>query len=358
LGHVALDGTKVKANASKHKAMSYKRRRETEARLRESEARFRNMADSAPALIWMTDVAGRLTFANMHFDYVFGRPAREMLGDGWSRRVHPDDLEAFRSAFQAAFAARRPFRTAVRAFDKDGEIRWFRCDGVARLSDAGAFLGYTGCAVDVTDAKRAEDHLRLLVNELNHRVKNTLTTVQALAWQTLRPTETPERNYESFQARLLALSRAHDVLTRENWEGAGIDEVVARAIEVHATPDRARFRIEGPPVWLSPRIALALAMALHELATNAVKYGALSTESGHVEIAWGLSSAPDRTTLRLRWAERGGPAVAFPKREGFGRRLIERGLANDLGGSVELRFEPPGLTCEIEAPIRGASSRA
>ncbi|GAA0603357.1 PAS domain-containing protein [Craurococcus roseus] len=134
-------------------------RKRAEAALRESEARFRHMADSAPALIWMTDAEGRVVFANMHFGHVFGRPAGEMHGDGWRRVVHPDDLAGFEADFRAAFEARRPLRAEVRVRDKEGAARWMRCEGVPRLDDAGAFLGYTGCAVDVTDARLAADAL-------------------------------------------------------------------------------------------------------------------------------------------------------------------------------------------------------
>jgi PAS domain S-box-containing protein len=144
--------------------------REAEAALRESEARFRNMADSAPALIWTTDAEGRVAFANMHHDHLFGRPAAEMLGDGWRRVVHADDVDAFSARFLEAFHARRPFRAEVRVRDRNRAIRWLRCEGVPRLSDAGAFLGYTGCNVDVTEAKRAEAALRGLNATLEARV--------------------------------------------------------------------------------------------------------------------------------------------------------------------------------------------
>jgi PAS domain S-box-containing protein len=146
-------------------------RREAEDRLRESQARFRHMADSAPALIWMTDAEGRVAFANLHHDHVFGRPAAEMHGGGWRRVVDPADLGGFQAAFRAAFAARLPFRAEVRVRDKRGEVRWVRCEGVPRLDDAGAFLGYTGCGLDVTDAKAAEAELRLLTGTLEQRVE-------------------------------------------------------------------------------------------------------------------------------------------------------------------------------------------
>jgi PAS domain S-box-containing protein len=322
--------------------------------LKESEARFRHMADSAPALIWMTDEIAQVVFANMHFDHLFGRPATEMAGSGWESIVHPPDLPVFLATFEEAFESRRPFRAEMRVIDRTGEIRWLRCEGVPRLDDGGTFLGFTGCSVDVTDAKRAEEHLRLLINELNHRVKNTLATVQSIAMQSLRGLdgEEAEAARAAFEARLLALARAHDVLTRESWEGAELKTVVADAIRPLEAADgqEARFAVLGPRLRLAPRLALSIAMALHELGTNAVKYGALSREGGKVTISWTVQRKPD-LHLSLRWSEAGGPPVKPPTRRGFGSRLIERSLARELAGTVELIYEPEGVVCTIEAPV-------
>ncbi|HEX8379323.1 MAG TPA: sensor histidine kinase, partial [Allosphingosinicella sp.] len=193
---------------------------------------------------------------------------------------------------------------------------------------------------------RAEEHQRLLINELNHRVKNTLASVQGIAFQTLRGEMPLAEARARFEARLIALSRAHDLLTEENWGGASLERVVKDAVE-HLAGEAARVDVEGEPLRLAPRAALALAMALHELGTNAAKYGALSVEGGRVSISW--EQAGDR--LRLEWRESGGPPVEPPSRRGFGSRLIERGLAADLGGTAALRFEPAGLRCEIEASL-------
>ncbi len=156
----------------------------TEAALRESEARFRHMADSAPALIWMTDAEGQVVFANMHYDHMFGRPAAEMLGDGWSSVVLAEDLEPFDAAFQDAFRARRPFRAETRVRDRAGQLRWLRCEGVPRLDDAGRFLGYTGCNVDITEA-------RLAAEELERRVATRTAELMA-AEETLRQAQKME----------------------------------------------------------------------------------------------------------------------------------------------------------------------
>lgn len=324
----------------------------SETALRESEARFRHMADSVPALIWMTDAEGQVTFANMHYDYLFGRPAADMLGEGWRDIILPEDREGFETVFLDAFEARRTFHAEMRVLDKHGRVRWLRCDGVPRLDDAHAFLGYTGCNVDITDVKLAQEQQRLLINELNHRVKNTLATVQSVAMQTLRHAATTEQARDDFEVRLIALSRAHDVLTRENWEGASLRKIVRQAIEPYRRSEEDRFKVEGGPVWLPPRMALALAMALQELATNAVKYGALSTDAGRVAIEWTLDFADSAPQLRLRWSESGGPPVAAPARQGFGSRLIERSLARDLNGEVSLDFAPAGLVCTVDAPVQ------
>lgn len=322
--------------------------------LRESEARFRHMADSAPALIWMTDERAEISFANMHFDHLFGQPASALAEEGWNRIIHPDDLPAFSAQFSEAFAARQPFRAEVRVLDRDGAVRWLRCEGVPRLDDTGVFLGYTGCNVDISDAKRAEEHLLLLIHELNHRVKNTLATVQSIATQSLRRLDGPEAASarSAFEARLLALARVHDVLTRENWDSAELGTVVADATApLHAGEgQRARFVVNGPSLRLPPRLALSIAMALHELGTNAVKYGALRGENGTVSITWTVEREPE-IVLRLRWVESGGPTVAPPTRTGFGSRLIERSLARELAGDVQLIFAPSGVICSIAVPI-------
>jgi two-component sensor histidine kinase len=259
-------------------------------------------------------------------------------------------LEQSRAAAQArlADAARLPFRRQVRVFDRDHQVRWLRMEGVPRLDDAGSFLGYTGCALDVTDSVTAEERQNLLINELNHRVKNTLATVQSIVFQTLRSAETPAQARMDVEARLIALSRAHDVLTRENWEGAALADIIKQTAEPYAGEGTRRFVVDGPPIRLDPRLSLAIAMVLQELATNAVKYGALSNAMGIVEITWTVSSA---NRLALTWREVGGPKIKPPKRRGFGTSLIERSLASDMSGRADLSFEPSGLVCRIEASL-------
>jgi PAS domain S-box-containing protein len=194
---------------------------------------------------------------------------------------------------------------------------------------------------------RGDVRRRLLINELNHRVKNTLATVQSIAAQAFRSSGRQEDARETFEARLFALSKAHDVLTRESWDGGDLQEIVTEAVAPFGSWDRSRFVVQGPPVRLTPSVALSLAMTLHELSTNAVKYGALSALDGKVTIIWGVDEGPDVSHLRLTWRESGGPAVSTPLHKGFGSRLIERSLTREHGGEVQVSYPASGLVCEI-----------
>jgi two-component sensor histidine kinase len=204
---------------------------------------------------------------------------------------------------------------------------------------------------DVTARVRAAEYQQLLLNELNHRVKNTLATVQSIVSQTLRNAPTPPEARALIEQRMIALSRAHDVLTREKWEGADLHAIVEQALAPFREPTHDRFHVRGPGLRLSPRMALDLAMALHELATNAVKYGALSNAVGAVDLTWTVDHYHTPPRLRLRWKEKCGPPVDPPSRRGFGTRLIERSLAQDLGGEARIEFAPAGVVCTIDTPL-------
>lgn len=186
-------------------------------------------------------------------------------------------------------------------------------------------------------------------------MKNTLATVQSFASQTLRNAKSTAEARSIFDSRLMALAKAHDVLTREHWVGADLNEVVSDAIAAYSEDGQAsRFQVSGPELRLQPKSALALSMALHELATNAVKHGALSNGTGAVEIEWHVSQG-DQKRFHLRWIESGGPPVEKPRRRGFGSRLVEQGLAQDLAGQARLDFETSGLICTIGAPLAEVS---
>jgi len=207
---------------------------------------------------------------------------------------------------------------------------------------------------DTTDRRSAEEQRDLLIKELEHRVKNTLAIVQSIAAQTFRHGGVDPAVQRVFEGRLITLANVHNVLTRQNWDSADLHEVVRSALRLHSAPDRERFTVEGPALRLGPKSAVALSMAVHELTTNAIKYGALSAETGHVDVNWSVADG----RFRWSWRERGGPKVAAPKRTGFGSRMIERALAMQLSGTVAIDYAPGGVTCIIDAPFEAIGDKA
>jgi PAS domain S-box-containing protein len=326
-------------------------RKRAEAALRASEEFTRRILESSTDCIKVLDPDARLLFMSpggmevMEVDD-FGAIEGCDWRDFWTGPHHEKAREAVRTALasgNARFQAHTP--------TMKGKPRWWDVAVTPILSADGSVDKLLSVSRDITETKQLEEHQRLLINELNHRVKNTLATVQSIATQTLRNATALDEAQAAFEARLMALSRAHNVLTRENWEGASLRIIVTEAVAPYANAREDRLHVSGPDVRLSPRMALALAMALQELATNAVKYGALSNDTGEIRILWMLDHTKAPPCLYLRWEESGGPPVQAPKRRGFGTRLIERSLALDLEGDARIEFAPTGVVCTVDAPL-------
>jgi PAS domain S-box-containing protein len=200
---------------------------------------------------------------------------------------------------------------------------------------------------DVTEQVGAQERQGLLINELNHRVKNTLAIVQSLASQSFRQIPDSAQGRRSFDARLNALAAAHSLLTDRNWKSAGLADTVLASVRATAGDVGSRFSINGPDFTLQPQTAVSLAMIIHELSTNAIKYGALSNDTGRVAIDWRMEEDGDHCRLHIEWTESGGPPVAEPQRRGFGTRLIERGMSAEGERNVTIQFMPEGLHCSI-----------
>ena len=339
-------------------------RREAEARRDEALAEVRRrtgeleaVLQTVPTAVWFTyegapgGVTGNLRAAELlrlphHGDVSMAaltrlRPEARILRKGTP--VGPDDFPIERAMrgeelrdelYEIEFAP--------------GDRRIVLVRGTPLRGPDGALHGAVCAAADVTERHRYEDHLRLLVDELNHRVKNTLAIVQGIASLTLADVAPAIR--ADFERRLLALSAVHDLLTRTRWEGVQLGALVQAVLAAHADDTRERIRFSGDDLTLAPKAAVALSLALNELATNALKYGALSSPAGHVALTAAL--AGDR--LRLRWQEDGGPPVAPPTRRGFGTRILQEGLAHELGGEVKLDYRPQGLACTIDANLAAA----
>src|SRR5512146_66548 len=245
--------------------------RRAERRLAESEARFRELANGAPAPTWMSSADGSIEYINPAMLNTLGRSEAALAGGGWERFVHPDDLAAFRRALHRAQTGHSRFVHTTRVQREDGAWRMLQVTGVARFDSNGAFRGYVGMATDITDVVAAQKRQALLTNELNHRVRNTLATVQSIAHQTLKDRGVAKETVELLTDRLMALAAAHKVLTRENWEGAELSEMARLAVTPY-DPQGRRVSIVGPAERLYPGAALALFMAINELATNAVRH--------------------------------------------------------------------------------------
>ena len=292
-----------------------------------------------------------IIFANDAFLELTGYDRDELLAQSFNFLLaDPSDRLAV-DEVEGAFAGNEECAD-IRYRHKDGST-FCATIFVSEVRDkAGKLIQHFLSLVDTTKHERAREHAAMLIDELNHRVKNTLATVQSIVIQAVRNSSDPQIVRESIETRLAALSRSHDLLGREKWDGAGLHDLVREALSPFSvTEGRAeRFTIEGDNVRLSPKATLALGIAVNELATNAVKYGAFSNEAGTISITWTLDEKPDGRWLRLQWREKGGPPVAPPTRKGFGSRVIEQGLAHELEGKVVLDYSAAGVVCTIDVP--------
>ena len=266
--------------------------------------------------------------------------------------MHPDDRAAFRKAFDETTQGKSTgFDQEFRIVRPDGEIRWVLRRAQLIRSEDGRPVSMLGVALDMTERRDREDHIAFLMRELAHRSKNLVAVIQAIAHQTARHSDEISDFTERFSARLVSLSRTHDLLTGKDRKGAMLEDLVHTQIEPFVEGDGKRLSVSGPRVVLDEPATQSVGLALHELATNAAKYGALSVPQGRVTIEWELAGEPgEARPLLLRWRERNGPKVQEPARKGFGHIVMERTLADSLQGDVKLDFAPSGLRWEAEIP--------
>ena len=324
-----------------------------EGRVREAHERITLALDVTGLGTWDRDLTTDRIVWSEGMYRIFGRQHEEFSGtpDEVLSYVHPDDRIVFRKAFEETAGGQSSgLSQEFRIVRPDGEVRWVLRRAQIIRSDDGRPLSMVGVALDITERRAKEDHIAFLMRELTHRSKNLVTVIQAIAHQTARHSDHMSDFTERFSARLVALARTHDLLTGKDRKGAALEDLVNTQVEPFVDAAK-RISITGPPVVLDEAATQSVGLALHELATNAAKYGALSVPDGRVSIDWGLVHASNATSsLRLNWRERNGPSVAEPTRKGFGRTVIERTLADSLQGKVNLQFGPTGLTWEVEIP--------
>ena len=299
-------------------------------------------------------IAGNpIIYANDSFLALTGYDREEVLGRSYHFMMGPGTDPAAPAQIDAAFHHSSDAYPEVRYYREDGSEFWAVIFISPVFDENHTVVQHFASFLDITRWKRDEEQHRLLVEELDHRLKNTLATVQSIAAQTLRGAAIEERVREAFEGRLLALSKAHNLLARERWNAVGLHDVIDQMLQPFGIGDGppARVSVEGDDVRLPPKVALALAVTFHELAANAAKYGSLSTV-GRIDITWQHQpTAQGARIVRLRWQESGGPPVMPPRRKGFGSHLIEGGLARELDGEVHLNYEPEGVACHIVMPV-------
>lgn len=314
--------------------------------------RLAQMFQNAPSFMcFMQGPEHRFTFTNAAYQQLIAH--RDVIGKTIREALPEIADQGFYELLDTVYATGEPYRahaapaTLQRAPDAPPETRLLDFINQPVRDASGEVIGIFTEGVDVTESKRNEQHLELVINELNHRVKNNLAMIQSIASQTFRNATDLAQAHRSFEQRIKALSHANDLLVGNGGAQTSIAGIVRQTLQPLWTDQPTRLQIDGDTLTISPKTGLSLALALHELGTNALKYGAWSNTDGVVRIAWGRS----RDRFHLEWRESGGPPVVPPKSQGFGSKLIERGLAAELGGSVKLLFQPGGLVCQVDAPF-------
>jgi PAS domain S-box-containing protein len=330
-------------------------RRRSEQALVASEERFRNLANTVPDIVWTADPSGRLTFVNERWLHFSGAtPTQDALG--WPQPVlHPDDRERCLEHWHRALREETRYELEARIRRYDGEYRWFLIRAVPVRDAGGRITAWFGSTTDIHDRRQAEEHQRILAAELSHRVKNTLAVVQVLAERSGSNATSVEDCLEAFRGRLQALSGAHNALLAGDWKGASLAHLMRTALEPYLR-DGDRVRLDVGDLELGSEAALTLALGLHELATNAAKYGALSTPTGKISLTAHVHPGERGDELRIVWQEDGGPAVAPPAVAGFGTTMLTQAIAYQHDGRAELDWRHEGLICRLAFPLAGSAA--
>ncbi len=325
---------------------------DTKAQLADSTARLDFALKAGRLGSWTFDPGSRHVDASNGCKIVFGyAPESEFGYAEFVGSIHPDDRAQVLSAIQATADTGCDYDIEYRIVTGGGELRWVAVRGELLTRADGTALTMTGFSTDISERKRVEEHRALLAGELTHRVKNTLATVSAIVNQTLRDAVSMSDARDTIGARIGSLAIAHDLLLRDEVDGATIADIVSGVMAPFDDGRGRLFSVDGPNIRLEPRVTLALSMALHELATNASKYGALSTDGGHVSITWSVGIGDGGRRLAFAWEESGGPVVTAPTRTGFGSRMIERVLAQHMRGTATIEYRSTGVVFVIDAPL-------
>jgi PAS domain S-box-containing protein len=317
--------------------------------LRKSEEQFRQALSAANMGTWRHDLTEQVSQRDKNLNAILGlKPIDTAYPTSeWLERIHEDDVKTVTEAWQKAIASRGAYEAELRIMRSDGTIRWLREQGHYVPGIDGLPGSLTGLALDITERKHAEEARSLLIEELNHRVKNMLTTVQSIALQSMADAQGEQK--DRFLSRIHALATGHNLLTQSQWKGARLVDILNALFAPYKDEHRPRIKLSGDDVVLSSRDAISVTLAIHELLTNAVKYGAFSLPDGRVSISWTLDRTSPKKRLHFRWEEKGGPPAAEPTHTGFGTRLLQS-LAAQSNGEYACAYLPTGISCELFLP--------
>ncbi len=323
-------------------------RKRAEAALLASERQFHTLADSIPQLVWMAEADGRIFWFNSRWHDYAGIPADQVHGRDWTIILDPASAPDAGNRWNECLKTGTSFEMELTLRAQDGQHRPFLTRVVPLCDPTGAVTRWIGTHVDISEQKSREEHTRFIVDELSHRTKNLLTVVMAVADQTARHADNVMQYQARFAERLKALAHCHDVLAKDDWQGASFGDLLDVQLKPFRETSRGQIESSGPPIILKPEVVHYLGLAFHELATNAFKHGALSVPQGTVSIDW-LHNA-EAGSIHVRWCESGGPRVAPPRRRGFGHVVIERIVPQALIGTGVLDFSPHGVSWTFEFP--------
>jgi len=302
------------------------------------------VAETTPAMLWMGDASGRCMFLNGALRSFWGIDPERLDEFDWTSTLHPDDIELLSKPFGEAMAAHTPFVVEARYKRADGIYRIMRTEANPRFDPKGSFLGMTGVNTDVTEQRDAEQQSRYLMGELNHRTKNLISVVMAIARATARSTE-PDRFLDAFSSRLSGLASSNDLLVSKDWTSVSLRDLVSGQFRTISMEGDERIVFDGPEISVCPQHAQTLGMALHELATNSLKHGALSEAEGRLSVTWQVRGDEH---WRMEWRETLQRPVSPPERKGFGHVVIVDMVQRAVGGEVDMRFENNGLVWSLE----------
>jgi PAS domain S-box-containing protein len=328
-------------------------REQAERALRASKDRLQLCLDAARLGWWQYDPRRGVVSGDARYKEIFDVTTDEMPIEEIKKLVHPDDAERFWADREVWLNSldRKPHADEYRVRRRDGVIRWVEAHWLAYFRDASrerAIADVVGTVADITERKEREEQVHLLMREVNHRAKNMLSVVDSVAHQTA--TKTPEGFIERFSQRIQALSANQDLLIRNAWHGVEIEDLVRAQLAPFADLIGSRIVVRGPKLRVNAASAQAIGLALHELTTNAGKYGALSKDTGHVDIGWGT----DGNIFTMNWTERDGPAVSAPQRRGFGTIVMKTMAQRSVDGTVDLDYAPSGVTWRLTCPAVNA----